>query len=184
MSHSKIPAVQCVPSAPIPLSIYTLQGLTFRNHERHIRVLGTVTALRGRTRPGRGGTTGEKLERGTLREGEPPLPPFWTLTRVSGITPLHTYFQPGCRSVFFTREKKISCERPGRRLSHETLQEPLVLDPRELSGTVVKIHARIRNTEGSQVRTGPPALLQVCPHQGPPFDLQVPEPGPQLELGR
>ena len=47
----------------------------------------------------------------------------------------------------FTCKKKISHERPWRRLSHEILEEPLVLDPRELSGTVVKTHARIRNTE-------------------------------------
>ena len=37
--------------------------------------------------------------------------------------PLCTYLKPGCRSSFFTCEKKISCERPGRRLSHETLEE-------------------------------------------------------------
>ena len=65
--------------------------------------------------------------------------------------PLHTYLKPVCRSSFFTCEKKISCERPGRRLSHKMLEEPLVLDPRELSGTVVKTHARIRNTEKEDV---------------------------------
>ena len=31
------------------------------------------------------------------------------------------------------------------------LEEPLVLDPRELSETMVKAHARIRNTEKGNV---------------------------------
>ena len=58
-------------------------------------------------------------------------------------------------------------------LSHEILEQPLVPDPTELSGTVVKTHARVRNREGRRVKTGPSALLDVCPQQGPPSDLQV-----------
>ena len=84
---------------------------------------------------------------GTLRRVSPPWPPVCTLTRVSGIIPSILTCSLGVDPSFFTCEKKVSRERPGRRLSHETLQEPLVLDPRELSGTVVKTHARIRNTE-------------------------------------
>ena len=75
------------------------------------------------------------------------MPPFWTLTRVSGITPFILTCSLGVGPSFFTCEKKIPCERPGRRLSHELLEQPLVLDPREPSGTVIKTHARIRNTE-------------------------------------
>ena len=74
-----------------------------------------------------------------------------TLTRVSGITLFILTCSLGVDPSFFTCEKKIPCERPGRRLSHETLEEPLVPDPRELSGTVVKTHDRIRNIEKGNV---------------------------------
>ena len=82
-----------------------------------------------------------------MRRVSPPWPPVCTLTTVSGITPYILTCSLGVGPSFFTCEKKIPCERPGRRLSHEFLEEPLVLDPREPSGTVIKTHARIRNTE-------------------------------------
>ena len=88
---------------------------------------------------------------GTLRRVSPPWPHVCTLTRVSGITPAILTCSLGVGPSFFTCEKKISWERPWSRLSHEILEEPLVLDPRELSGTVVKTHDRIRNTEKGDV---------------------------------
>ena len=146
MSHSKIPAIQCVPSAPSP----------FQSIPSRVSPLGTARGTSeswalslpwGEQDQDVVRNHKRETREGTLRRVSPPLPPFWTLTRVSGITPFILTCSLGVGPSFFTREKKISCERPGRRLSHETLQEPLVLDPRELSGTVVKIHARIRNTE-------------------------------------
>ena len=54
-------------------------------------------------------------------------------------------------------------ERP----SHETLEEPLVLDDKELFRTVTKNPGQAQEHEGRRRGgTGPPALLEVCPQQG------------------
>ena len=60
---------------------------------------------------------------GTLRRVSPAWPPVCTLTRVSGITPSVLTCSLGVAPSFFTCEKKVSRERPGRRLSHEILEE-------------------------------------------------------------
>ena len=100
ISHLETCPTQCVLSAPTPLPIYTLQGLTFRNRERHIRALGTVTAW-GRTGPGRGQNPQERNWRRHFEEDEPPMASCLHPHRGLRNHPLHTYLQPGCRSVLF-----------------------------------------------------------------------------------
>ena len=147
MSHSKIPARP---------NVSPLLQCSFQSRLSRVSPLGTV---RDTSEPWAlslpGGEQDQDVVRthrretreGTLRRVSPTWPPVCTLTRVSGITPSLLTCSLGVDPSFFTCEKKVSRERPGRRLSHEILEQPLVPNPTELSGTVVKTHARIRNIE-------------------------------------
>ena len=149
MSHSKTATTQFVPPAPTPLPVKTLQGLSFSIHESsgHTSEPWALSLLGGEQDQDVVRIHRRETREGTLRRVSPPWPPVCTLTGVSGITPSTLTCSLCVCLSFFTCEKKISRERPGRRLSHEILEQPLVPDPKELSGTVVKTHDRIRNTE-------------------------------------
>ena len=150
----------CPTQRPLPPRVSPLPQCSFQSRPSRVSPLGTV---RDTSEPWAlslpGGEQDQEVVRtdrretggGILRRVSPPWPPVCTLTRVSGITPSVLTCSLGVAPSFFTCEKKVSRERPGRRLSHEILEESLVLDPRELSGTVVKTHARIRNTEKGDV---------------------------------
>ena len=146
----------CPTQRSLPPSVSPLLQSPFQSRPSRVSPLGTV---RDTSEPWALSLPGEEQDQdvvrthrretreGTLRRVSPPWPPVFTLTRVSGITPSILTCSLGVDPSFFTCEKKISGERPGRRLCHEILEQPLVLSPRELSGTVVKTHDRIRNTE-------------------------------------
>ena len=150
----------CPTQRPLPPRVSPLPQCSFQSRPSRVSPLGTMrdTSEPWSLSPAGGEQDQDEVRthrretgEGTLRRVSPPWPPVCTLSRVSGITPSILTCSLVIGLSFFTCEKKISCERPGRRLSHETLQEPLVLDPRELSGTVVKTHARIGNTEKGDV---------------------------------
>ena len=89
MSHSKTPTTHCVPPAPTPFPVKTLQDLTSRIHERsgHTSELWALSLPGGQQDQDVVRTHRRETREGTLRRVSPPCPLVCTLRRVSGITP-------------------------------------------------------------------------------------------------
>ena len=121
----------CPTQRPPPPSVSPLPQHLSQHRRPRVSPLGTVRdtsepwalSLPGEQNQDVVRTHRRETGEGTLRRVSPAWPPVCTLTRVSGITPSVLTCSLGVAPSFFTCEKKVSRERPGRRLSHEILEE-------------------------------------------------------------
>ena len=137
----------CPTQRPPPPSVSSLPQPLSQSRRPRVSPLGTV---RDTSEPWAlslpGGEQDQDMVRthrretreGTLRRVSPPWPPVCTRTRVSGFTPSVLTCSLGVAPSCLTCEKKVSRERPGRRLSHEILEELPSPGHKELFRTVTK----------------------------------------------